>query len=148
MRGIEDDLFEFYTNYNSRKGQQLAANPNAALTFFWRELERQVIVEGRITKVDKARSQEYFESRPRESQLGAWASDQSQVVAGRSVLDNRFAEFEQKFIGQDVPRPEHWGGYVLQPHFIEFWQGRLSRLHDRVAFTAEGDQWKIQRLAP
>lgn len=139
----------FYTNYQSSKGRELAQNPGAALTFFWPELERQVRIKGVVEKVSKEKSDEYFKSRPKESQIGAWASPQSTVIKNREILEQREAELTSKFKGDDVlPRPEQWGGYKLLPITIEFWQGRPSRLHDRVLYSLVDNKWKINRLAP
>jgi pyridoxamine 5'-phosphate oxidase len=141
--------FTFFTNYLSRKGQELAANPRAALTFFWAELERQVRVEGTVEAVTPAESDDYFRSRPRDSQLGAWTSEQSEVIAGREVLERRLDELRQRFADREVTRPPHWGGYCLIPEAVEFWQGRPARLHDRLRYTRTppGD-WRRERLAP
>ncbi|MBO0358553.1 pyridoxamine 5'-phosphate oxidase [Hymenobacter sp. BT186] len=150
LKGLPDDAgFLFYTNYKSRKGQELAARPLAALTFFWPGLERQVRVEGRIEKAPDSLSTEYFQSRPRGSQIGAWASPQSQVIESREALESREKELEAEFAGQNpLPRPAHWGGYILRPHRVEFWQGRPSRLHDRIVYELAGDTWRLSRLAP
>lgn len=139
--------FVFYTNYESRKGRELAANPHAALLFFWRELERQVIVEGPVTRVDAAESDAYFASRPLPSRLGAWASPQSQPIPGKAWLLARAAEMGVRH-GLNPARPPHWGGYRLAPERLEFWQGRPSRLHDRLAYTWNAGQWYRARLAP
>ena len=150
LKGLPDDAgFLFYSNYESRKGQELAARPLAALNFFWPGLERQVRVEGRIEKAPEAMSTEYFQSRPRSSQLGAWASPQSQVIGSREELEARETAVAEEFGTQDpLPRPPQWGGYILRPTRLEFWQGRPSRLHDRIVFELEGQAWKISRLAP
>jgi pyridoxamine 5'-phosphate oxidase len=151
LKGLPDDAgFLFFTNYDSHKGQELAAQPLAALNFFWPALERQVRVEGRVEKASEAVSTAYFQSRPRGSQLGAWASPQSQPVPDRAELQAREQAMEQRFAGQDpLPRPPHWGGYVLRPTRVEFWQGRPSRLHDRLQFDRQADgSWQISRLAP
>ncbi|HEX8327480.1 MAG TPA: pyridoxamine 5'-phosphate oxidase [Hymenobacter sp.] len=150
LKGLPDDAgFLFYTNYDSRKGQELAERPLAALNFFWPGLERQVRVEGLVEKAPEALSTEYFQSRPRSSQLGAWASPQSQVIANREELESREEELAQNFGTQDpLPRPPHWGGYILRPQRVEFWQGRPSRLHDRIVFEREGANWRRSRLAP
>ncbi|AWM31846.1 pyridoxamine 5'-phosphate oxidase [Hymenobacter nivis] len=150
LKGLPDDAgFLFYTNYNSRKGRELAGQPLAAISFFWPGLERQVRVEGRIEKAPESMSTAYFQSRPRSSQLGAWASPQSQVIGSREALEAREQAVEAEFTGQDpLPRPPHWGGYILRPHRIEFWQGRPSRLHDRLVYDLVDGAWKISRLAP
>ncbi|HEX6290135.1 MAG TPA: pyridoxamine 5'-phosphate oxidase [Herpetosiphonaceae bacterium] len=141
--------FVFYTNYLSRKGDELEANPRAALVFFWPEMERQVRIEGRVERVTEQEADAYFASRPEGSRLGAWASPQSQVIAGRDVLDQRLAEVAAAHAGAAVPRPAHWGGYRVVPTTIEFWQGRPSRLHDRIRYRLSADQtWLIERLAP
>lgn len=149
LKTLDATGFTFYTNYQSRKGHEMDANPNACLTFFWGELERQVRIEGTIEKVDAKDSDDYFAVRPRGSQIGAWVSNQSQVVESREVLIEKEKAFIAQFEGQDVPRPDHWGGYRLVPNYIEFWQGRPSRLHDRIAYTLEeSGNWKIERLSP
>lgn len=150
LKGLPDDQgFLFFTNYDSRKGQELATGPLAALTFFWPALERQVRVEGRVEKAPESLSTEYFQSRPRSSQIGAWASPQSQPVRSREDLEQQEQEIAARFAGQDpLPRPEHWGGYVLHPQRIEFWQGRPSRLHDRIVYETHGQEWRLSRLAP
>ncbi|GAB3832958.1 pyridoxamine 5'-phosphate oxidase [Hymenobacter jeollabukensis] len=150
LKGLPDEAgFLFFTNYDSRKGQELAADPKAALTFFWPALERQVRVEGTVEKAAETVSTEYFQSRPHGSQVGAWASPQSQVIGSRHELERREQDVEQRFAGQDpLPRPPHWGGYVLRPSRIEFWQGRPSRLHDRLVYDKTDDGWQRSRLAP
>jgi pyridoxamine 5'-phosphate oxidase len=148
LKSVDRRGFVFYTNYDSRKGRELAENPHAALTFFWPDLERQVCVAGAIARLPSAESQQYFKSRPRGSQLGAWVSQQSQPVPDRAFLEAKWRELERQFPG-DVPLPPNWGGYVLKPERIEFWQGRPSRLHDRFSYTQEPDgAWKIERLSP
>ena len=148
LKSFDDRGFVFYTNYHSRKGKELSDNPRACLLFYWPLLWRQVRVEGDIEKVSTAESEAYFQSRPLGSRLGAWASNQSEVVETREVLEARFAELEKRF-GEDVPRPEHWGGYRLKPNLIEFWQGRDNRLHDRLLYRLEENgSWSIERLGP
>ncbi|MDR3681152.1 MAG: pyridoxamine 5'-phosphate oxidase [Flavipsychrobacter sp.] len=146
LKGV-DTGFVFYTNYNSAKGHDIAANPNAAIVFFWKELERQVRIEGVITKVSEEESDEYFQSRPAGSRLGAWASPQSRVIS-RLALDENYKIYQSKFKETAITRPEHWGGYRLIADRIEFWQGRSSRMHDRIAFTQSASGWIKQRLAP
>lgn len=149
LKGLDDRGFSFFTNFESRKGRDLAANPHAALVFFWSELERQVLVSGRVTKLPASESEAYFRTRPRGSRIATWASNQSRVVAGRAELERRWAEASARFAGDDVPLPPYWGGYVLEPMRIEFWQGRPNRLHDRYCYTREPDgSWTIERLAP
>jgi len=149
LKDYRDHGFTFFTNYESRKGVELAVNPRATLLFTWLELQRQVRIEGRVEKIEPEASLAYFQSRPRESQIGAWSSPQSQVIAGREVLEQREKEMEEKFAGvEKLPRPDHWGGYLLRPDVVEFWQGRMSRLHDRILYARAGDGWKIERLAP
>ena len=147
LKGVDDRGFVFFTNYGSRKGRDLEAHPAAALTFLWKELERQVRVEGTIEKVDAAESDEYYLVRPLGSRIGAWASPQSEVVAGRAWLEKRVDEFAAKY-GENPPRPPHWGGYRVVPDCLEFWQGRQSRLHDRIAYRLENGKWTLGRLAP
>lgn len=148
MKSFDEQGFVFYTNYGSRKGQDLAENTRACLLFYWSPLWRQVRIEGAVEKVSEAESEEYFHSRPLGSKLGAWASDQSQPVASREQLEKQFEEFNSKF-ADNVPRPPHWGGYRLRPDVIEFWQGRENRLHDRLQYNLQPDgSWLIERLAP
>ncbi len=149
LRGVDDRGFAFFTNYESRKARELDANPYAALVFFWHELERQIRVEGRVERVAASESDEYFRSRPVGARIGAWASPQSTVVAGREVLESRFGELESQYAEGEVPRPPNWGGYRLIPASIEFWQGRPNRLHDRLRYSRrETGGWLIERLAP
>lgn len=148
LKGFDDDGFVFFTNYESAKGRELAANPRACLLFFWVELERQVRITGPVTKVSRAESEEYFHSRPFESQVGAWASAQSTPVTNRAVLESRYAELTEQYAGQAVPLPAFWGGYRVAPEKVEFWQGRPSRLHDRLLYTRGADGWSRTRLAP
>lgn len=147
LKGVEEDGLIFFTNYQSRKGVEMAANPHAALLFFWVELEREVRIEGRIEKVDATTSDAYFHSRPLLSRISALVSPQSEVVASRAALEQRFADAAKEH-GEQPPRPAHWGGYRLVPEAFEFWQGRRSRLHDRIAFAKVRDAWSITRLAP
>lgn len=148
MRGVEGGGFRFFTNYTSAKGQALAAHAYAALLFHWEPLERQVRIRGPVTRLDAAASDAYFRGRPRLSQLGAWASPQSSVIADRTELERRVAEVEARFAGHDVPRPPHWGGFHVHPESIEFWQGQPGRLHDRLRYRQSGDGWVRERLAP
>ena len=149
VRGVDDSGFSFYTNYDSAKSTQLVAHAQASAVFGWLDLHRQVRVRGTVAKLSDHVSDAYFASRPRESQLGAWASPQSQPIAGRDELLTRLAEVEQRFAGSEVERPPHWGGWVLTPREIEFWQGRPSRLHDRFRYVLQPDaSWSIERLAP
>lgn len=141
--------FIFYTNYNSRKGNSIANNDQVCLSFFWAGLERQIIINGKAEKIAANLSDGYFESRPDGSKLGAWASDQSVVVPSRDYLDNRLLEYEKKFKNKEIIRPPHWGGYIVKPNRMEFWQGRPNRMHDRIEFSLTEDfEWKINRLAP
>lgn len=149
LRNFNSNGFIFYTNYNSRKGKEIAENPYASILFFWPELERQVRIEGKLRVQDKSGSDEYFMSRPRSSRLGAWASPQSEVIADRKALDDVLEELTKEFDGKEILRPEWWGGYVLDPDRFEFWQGRPSRLHDRICYIKQNDgSWHVSRLAP
>ena len=149
LKDVDERGFVFYTNYQSRKGQELAATAAAALVFWWVELERQVRVEGTVEKVTVAEADAYFQSRPRGSQLGAWASAQSQVIEDRAVLEQQLQDLEAQYQGQPIPRPQYWGGFRLRPSWIEFWQGRPNRLHDRICYRLDPQaQWQLERLAP
>jgi pyridoxamine 5'-phosphate oxidase len=148
LKSVDGRGFVFFSNYNSRKARELDANPNATLVLPWLALERQVIVEGTVTKVPREESEAYFHSRPRASQLGAWVSQQSAVIAGRSVLEESMKVIEQKYAGREVPLPPHWGGWRLSPETVEFWQGRRSRLHDRLRYRRAKDGWTVERLSP
>src|SRR6185295_1536823 len=148
LKQVDHDGFVFYTNYNSAKAQQLDANPHAALVFYWAKLDRQVRVEGSLTRTSREESREYFATRPRESQIGAWASEQSDVIESRATLEQRAAEFEKQYGDREIDCPEHWGGYRLKPERIEFWKSRIGRLHDRILYQRKGDIWTISRLAP
>ena len=148
LKDFDHRGFVFFTNYNSNKGQELAANPQAALVFWWAELERQVRIVGTVEKISPQQSDSYFEMRPPSSRLGAWASNQSEVIVGREILEQQLQEFQSKYENQEIPRPPHWGGYRVIPTAIEFWQGRPSRLHDRFLYTRRGNHWEIQRLSP
>ncbi len=147
IKEVTQDGFVFFTNYESRKGRALTSNPHAALLFFWPELERQIRIEGSVTKLSAEESDAYFHSRPLDSRIGAWASPQSQVITSRTQLVTKAAEYALKF-ALNPPRPPHWGGFRVKHEVLEFWQGRPSRLHDRIQYVLENGQWKIQRLAP
>lgn len=147
LKEVGEQGFVFCTNYNSAKGHDLAENPNAALLFFWKELQRQVRVEGVVEKVSSEESDEYFYSRPTESQIGAHASQQSKVIASREELETRFSQLREQ-LGEHPPRPDHWGGYRLIPDEVEFWQGRENRLHDRLRYRRDGEKWIVERLSP
>jgi pyridoxamine 5'-phosphate oxidase len=148
LKGVDERGVEFYTNYESRKGRELAANPQAALAILWRPQQRQVRLEGVVERLTAEESDAYFATRARLSRIGAWASQQSTEIPDRHFLEARVAEFEARYPGDDVPRPDHWGGYVLRPHAIEFWEGRPNRLHDREVFTHGPTGWSSRRLSP
>jgi pyridoxamine 5'-phosphate oxidase len=148
LKDVNSDGFSFFTNYNSRKGREIASDPNVSLLFLWLPLERQVRIEGAAHKLTESESDAYFHSRPAGSRLGAWASEQSSIVADRKTLENRLKEFENKWTDGAIPRPNSWGGYRVKPHLFEFWQGRDNRLHDRFRYTLSQHEWIIHRLAP
>ncbi len=149
LKGLDGRGFVFYSNYESRKGRELEANPHVTMVFPWVAIERQVLIEGTATKVAREESEAYFHSRPRASQLGAWVAQQSAVIAGRAVLEDTMKALEKKYAGQEVPLPANWGGWRVAPETVEFWQGRRSRLHDRLRFRREKDGgWSVERLAP
>jgi pyridoxamine 5'-phosphate oxidase len=149
LKGIKDNQFVFYTNYSSAKGHEISLNQKVAMTFLWLPLQRQVRIEGIVSKIDNVSSDEYFRKRPRGSQIGAIASPQSQKVSSRKELEDLFKITEEKFIQvQDLPRPKNWGGYAISPTYLEFWQGRDNRMHDRICFEKKNNDWEIYRLAP
>lgn len=148
LKGFDESGFVFYTNYKSSKARDLDENPNAALLFFWAELERQIRISGKVVQVSREESEKYFHSRPREHQLGAWASWQSRVIENREILENHFEEIKKRFENKEIPLPPFWGGYRIIPQRIEFWQGRESRLHDRICYTLIDSKWKMERLSP
>lgn len=147
LKQVDENGFVFFTNYRSHKGNDLESNPNGNLLFFWKELQRQVRIQGIVRKISKEQSADYFYSRPLESRIGAWASEQSSVIENREVLEERFLHFQEEF-GEEVPLPDYWGGYSLIPNYFEFWQGRPSRLHDRIAYVLEKSLWVKKRLSP
>ncbi|MEO8960409.1 MAG: pyridoxamine 5'-phosphate oxidase [Ginsengibacter sp.] len=149
LKGIKENGFMFFTNYQSRKGKEIEENPYVSLLFFWKELERQVRIEGSIQKLSTEDSDEYFSERPHESQIGAWSSPQSSIIESRNLLQNKMEEYEKRFGANEIPRPDYWGGYIIQPYSMEFWQGRPGRLHDRLQYTLdENNRWVMKRLAP
>jgi pyridoxamine 5'-phosphate oxidase len=148
LKGLSQNGFDFFTNYESSKGQEMADNNKVALVFFWKELERQIRIEGTVSKLSEAESDKYFLSRPEESRIGAWSSPQSSIIANREILAENVLQTKAKFEGKEILRPPFWGGYIVKPECIEFWQGRSNRLHDRIAYFLENDIWSIKRLAP
>ena len=149
LKGFDQEGFIFYTNYESRKGEEMDANPHVALVFLWLELQRQVRIEGEVEKIDPAESTRYYQSRPKGSQIGAWASPQSKVIDRREELEQKVKELETTFAEtSELPRPPHWGGYLVRPRLFEYWQGRASRLHDRIQYRKNPEGWAIERLAP
>ncbi|MDQ6889264.1 MAG: pyridoxamine 5'-phosphate oxidase [Bacteroidota bacterium] len=149
LKGIRDNGFLFFTNYDSRKGKEMGKNKFVSLVFFWKELERQVRIEGVVEKISPKESDAYFAKRPRESRIGAWSSPQSSVIANREILEQNASHYNKQFDTENIPRPENWGGYIVHPNVIEFWQGRPGRLHDRLQYSIdEKEIWKIERLAP
>ncbi len=149
LKGVEENKFQFYTNFQSHKGKELENNPVCALTFFWPELERQVRIEGTVTRIDDKKAEAYFQSRPLGSQISAWSSPQSSAIDSRRILEERVGQMEKRFEGKHVlPKPHQWGGFQVDPLMIEFWQGRINRLHDRLEFLKVDGAWRIQRLAP
>ena len=149
LKGLRENGFIFFTNYESRKGKEIEENPFVALLFFWKELEMQVRIEGRIQKISVEESDEYFSERPRESQVGAWSSPQSTVIDSREFLQEKIQKYQEQFGAGEIPRPGYWGGYIVKPYSMEFWQGRPGRLHDRLQYTLdENNSWIIKRLAP
>lgn len=148
LKELTADGLIFYTNYNSKKGRQILANPRVSALLFWPVYERQVRIKGKVEMIPEKVSENYFLSRPVESQLGAWASPQSHVVENRSILDENFEHYRRYFKEHDMKKPPHWGGYLIRPHYFEFWQGRANRLHDRIEFQRSGDEWIVNRLAP
>ncbi|MEZ5046684.1 MAG: pyridoxamine 5'-phosphate oxidase [Chitinophagaceae bacterium] len=148
LKGLEEESFIFFTNYLSHKGQEIHANPFVSLVFYWKELQRQVRIEGCIQKISEQASNNYFQSRPRESQVGAWASLQSETLSERQILEKRFEEISNTHANKEIARPAHWGGYAVAPSCIEFWQGRANRLHDRIMYKKVNADWRIERLYP
>lgn len=148
LKGVDEGGFAFFTNYESRKSKQIIQNPYGALVFFWPALERQVRIEGKFFRMSAKASDRYFKTRPVGSKIGAWASPQSQVIPNRRYLDNLKSDYQEEFSNREINRPDNWGGYILQPTLIEFWQGRPDRLHDRIQYRLENEEWIIERLAP
>ncbi|MFL2990523.1 MAG: pyridoxamine 5'-phosphate oxidase [Cytophagales bacterium] len=148
LKGVEEKGFIFYTNYNSRKGVDINNNNNVSLVFLWKEIEKQIIVKGKASKISKKESKKYFESRPRKSKIAAWASKQSSEIKDEKELNSRFLEYEKKFLDDKIPLPDFWGGYIIVPDSIEFWIGRKSRMHDRIIYSKNNDDWIIKKLYP
>jgi len=148
LKDLDDNGFKFYTNEYSRKGIDLKENPNASICFWWDKLERQVRIDGKVTLLKDKESDEYFATRPRESQLGAWASDQSTIIESRKIIEKNYKKYDKKFANTKIPRPDYWKGYKLRPNVFEFWQGRVNRLHDRFRYVKKNNLWSIERLAP
>lgn len=148
LKGYNKDGFVFFTNYNSHKSTDILHNPHVSLVFFWKELERQIRIEGLASKVSEEESENYFQSRPEQSKIGAWASPQSTIIQSREELEKNEAAFTQQFLGKEIPRPPHWGGFIVKPVLMEFWQGRPGRLHDRICYHLENNHWIKNRLAP
>ncbi|MEP6713101.1 MAG: pyridoxamine 5'-phosphate oxidase [Ferruginibacter sp.] len=148
LKGFDVNGFIFFSNYHSHKAKDMEANAQVSLVFFWKELERQIRIEGEVSKISLEESDNYFKSRPQASKIGAWASPQSSVISSREIIEANVAEVEKNFAGKEIERPPHWGGYIVKPSLIEFWQGRRSRLHDRIQYTKEAAHWNIERLAP
>ncbi len=148
LKELSSDGLIFYTNYNSKKGHQISENQNVSVVFFWSEAERQVRIKGQAEKLSEEKSEEYFQTRPVESQLGAWASPQSQLIKGREILDDNFLRYQGLFQNEQMKKPPHWGGFLIRPQYFEFWQGRSNRLHDRIEFINTVEGWTINRLAP
>ena len=148
LKEISENGLSFFTNYESKKGVQLLENPNAAITFFWPELERQIRLEGNVEKISEAESEAYFKTRPKESRIGAWASEQSRTLADKKILEEKFNQLASEFTESEIPKPAFWGGFLFIPSLIEFWQGRPNRLHDRILYQSEGNSWQTSRLYP
>ncbi len=148
LKDYNEKGFVFFTNYQSDKGKEIAQNPHVCLVFFWKELQRQVRIEGIAEKISEAESDEYFNSRPLESKIGAWASHQSSIIPYRQIIDENVKRYTEVFKDEDVPRPDYWGGFCVKPNLVEYWQGRQSRLHDRIQYTLDNGIWKLERLSP